>query len=251
MRVRLICQGLLIMGLSAGAALAATQPAPMTRQALVTSDGLPRTSVGVGIDLIERGIRPDNRAQGMLEGTAYYGSLGYDLRGWLTLFGTAGIIQLDQFPTSGAGTEFDSDLRWSVGLKANLWHLDLKNPEYLRGRVSIGLLGEYTRYRTASGSTDLEWTDTVLMLPVGYEIPNEPMSFWGVHSLYLFAGPVWSVIDGTIKPAASARTDFEAADETGAVAGLEIFAAPNLSIGAHGLYLHDLSVTIGLHYHFY
>lgn len=237
---------LLLMG--ATQAPAASQLTKSQRASLVESDGIPRTSVGASLEMIERDLDMDGRTTGRLESTAYYGFLGYDLRPWLKAFATAGAVEADRVGPSTGGA-YDSDLRWSLGLSANLWHVDVRSPDYLRGRLSIALETEYISNEASSTSADAEWTEIRAVLPFGFEIPNEPMSFWGVNSLYLYAGPIYSALDGEVT-ASGRRTDVESSDELGATVGADIFAAPNLSFGAQILYLDDVSITASVRFHF-
>ena len=91
--------------------------------------------------MLRRDVRIDTSQSSELKGMAYSGYLGVDARPWLTVFGTAGMLSLDALPNTGVVDDYDSDLRWSLGLNASLWHIDLQAPDFMRGRLSLGLTG--------------------------------------------------------------------------------------------------------------
>lgn len=229
-------------------ASAASQAVQMNRASLIESDGIPRISAGASIELLSREVVAYDTA-GSLEATSYSGYLGCDLWRWLTVFGTLGSMNLDTLEVPGTTGSFDSDLRWSLGFQASIWHVDLTKPDYMRGRLSIGITTEYTDCSSADDYSDISWTDTMVALPVGYEIPNEAMVYWGVHSLYLYAGPAYSAIDGDVETP-TVTVPFEQSHDFGALMGADIFAAPNLSLGGSMLYVDDLTVTASVRYHF-
>ena len=209
---------------------------------------MPRVSLGVDAEFLERDVAFDSRTlPGTLKGTAYSAYLGLDLWRWITLYGTAGSVFLDSFePIASDG--FDNALRWSAGLNASLWHVDTTTPDFMKGRFSIGLIIDYCDNTGASDSGDVTWTTTSVSLPIGFEIPNEPMIFWGVTSMYVFAGPLYSAIDGKVEN--DSLSDFSEEQDWGVLGGVDIYLAPNVSLGGHLQYVSSVSANLSARYHF-
>jgi hypothetical protein len=232
-------------------ALAAAAPVTMADDAMIETAELTRVSLGAGVEMIGRDVTISRTVNGNLDGLAYYGYLGLDLTDWLTLFGTAGSVTLNSLDGSGLPDNFSSDLRWSGGINASLWHVNVIDPGIMRGRFSIGLVVEYSDYAASVGNSDVAWTDFAVSLPVGYEIPNDPMAFAGVESLYLFAGPIYSVIDGDYGIADSKTAfEFEQAHDMGVAGGFELYLAPTVSLGAQLQLIDDLSMSASARFHF-
>ncbi|MCE9612667.1 MAG: hypothetical protein K8T26_00230 [Lentisphaerae bacterium] len=228
---------------------AAPAPDHMGDRSLIESGPLPRLSLGANIELLERDIDVDNRDPGTLKGSAYSGYLGVDATRWLTVHGTAGAMFLDSLETAAVEDDFDSGLRWSVGLNASLWHVDLEEPEFARGRLSIGATAEYLESTSSGTDGDVTWSEVSVTLPLGFEIPNDPMLYWGVYSLFLYAGPVFSQLDGNIdRP--GRRVDFSESQDVGVLGGADIYMARNLSLGGQIQYFDAMSANISARYHF-
>lgn len=243
--------GLLALILAVGGtARAASVPQHMGNRSLIEMDRAPRLSLGGDAELLRRDITIGPSHQpAQLQATSWSAYAGIDLARWITLFGTAGAVFLDSLNSPGLAAGYDPDTRWSLGLNANLWHLDLVEPEYMRGRLSIGLTAAYTDYASSGDAADVAWSDTSVALPIGFEIPNEPMTYFGVSSLFLYAGPIYSSVDGDYT-SGGRTTGFDATRDTGALVGLDIYASPNLSLGGNIQYLDSVSTTLSVRYHF-
>ncbi|MDA0578520.1 MAG: hypothetical protein O3B24_10535 [Verrucomicrobia bacterium] len=227
---------------------AASLPGHMGDRSLIETRQMPRVSIGAGLELIKRDIVIGNTIDGTIDGNAYSAYLGVDALSWLTIHGTAGAMFLNSLDFSDAGDNFDAGLRWSLGLNASLWHIDTTTPDFMRGRFAIGFTAEYADTTAAAGDTgDVTWTETAMALPFSFEMPNEPMEFWGVESLLIYAGPVYTVIDGDID---GTGLDFEESQDAGALFGADVYFAPNVSLGARIIYIDDATVGVSARYHF-
>ena len=119
----------------------------------------------------------------------------------------------------------------------------------MRGRLSIGLTFELVENAVDNGSAELEWTETAIAVPFGYEIPAEQSGLSQVHSLLLYAGPLYSRLDGDLT-SAGVRLDLDEDKDFGLLAGADIFLAQNLAIGGQIQYFDEISFNVSARYHF-
>ncbi len=246
-RIAATVAAVVCMGLGAEAA---SMTASGSRDALLAPVTLARWSVGFDYENINRDIKRSGRSDATLEADTYAGFLGYDATGWLTLFLTAGGTKVDlPDPSAEGGDQF----KWSGGLGANLWHFDVRDPEFAAGRLSIRALCEYARYTSGDSDYEVQWSEFSLALPVGYELFAESMTTVREvpFSLMLSAGPVLSVIDGDWDEPAAQSSSFHEDSSLGVMGRADVFLSSNLSVGGQAQYFGAEYTASGfLRYHF-
>ena len=230
-------------------AFAGSAPISMSEDTFLVQRKMPWVSVGGGIELLERQLQLAGGAPGRVRAENVLGYLGVDLRHWFTVFGTLGQLNMQSVDIPGAVGDFKDDRRWSFGFNANVWHIDIEEPEIMAGRLTIGLVGEYTRYDASETGESLEWTEYALAVPIGYMLYVEPRKIQTVHGAVFFAGPIYSTLDGDYS-AGGSRTDFDEEQPLGVLAGVDVFLAKNLTLGGHIQYFEEPSANFSLRYHF-
>ena len=229
--------------------LAGSAPVSMSHDTFLVQRELPWVSVGLGIELLEREIRVDGSSPGRVRANTLSGYLGVDLLHWFTVFGTLGRLEIDAIDIPGAVGALDDDRRWSFGISANVWHIDIEEPEIMTGRLSIGLIGEYTQYDASGTGEALDWTEQAIAVPVSYFLPAEQRKLSSVHGAAFFLGPIYSHIDGDYS-AGGRRTNFDEEQEIGLLAGTDVFLARNLTVGGQIQYFEKVSANLSLRFHF-
>ncbi len=230
-------------------AQAATFPGSISREPLVRGNVSDRLSIGLGYDRIERDVvLKDHLGKAALQADSMSGYVGYNVLRWLTMFVTAGATSLrgDQW------TSPDYSLRVSTGLNAYLWEGDVLSPAFAAGRISIKGTAELIRHEAKTDAGTSDWIEFVAALPIGYEFFDRyPASKSGVNtSLALYAGPAVSVLDGSLAVAAGREQGFRQDQAFGAVAGVDIYFAPSISVGFKALILDQVTTGASLRFHF-
>ena len=219
----------------AGAAAASAQRNVMEDRsadtALLTWSDPSSWQVGLAYERLSRPV--DLRgAEWDLTGNGIDATLGVSPWPWLLLYGQVGASQatldglLDDEPSAGAGG--------LLGARLNLWQL-YEGVQRTAWRVTLQAAGQYA-YRTSGddGDGDLQWSETLAMLPLNYHLSfartfrNAYMSEF--QSVSAYAGPAYSKLDGTWTRR-GVETDFEGKDEFGVVAGVDLWLLENLSFG--------------------
>jgi len=218
------------------------------RESLVTQDNLDRLSVGADYLRIKRDIKftGENRTD-PVRADAYSLYVGYDPFAWLTVFATAGAIEFKEIP----GDVYDSGSRWSAGLNANLWHINVNDPIFMQGQCSVVAMAEYGEYNIDGAGKSVTLGDTFAALTVNYEIYAEDPAKKAVcpYSLRMSAGPAISYWDGSARIYGE-RGSFRADREAGVVAGADAYLSHNLAFGCHVHYFGSATVNAVLRYHF-
>jgi hypothetical protein len=232
----------------------ATDPASTSRNFLFSSENLEFLSVGLNFEDITRELRMKNKHSSTynLGVRGYSGYVGFDVAPWWTVFITVGTSELKN---SSSSEYFDSESRWSAGMNVNLWTYELRDPEFLAGRVSVRASIERSsyksQYKSGDASSTIDWTDLTLMLPLGYEMyadaPGVGMA--EPFSLALSAGPAFSLVNGDAE-ASGVSTKYEATKTAGVMGGVDIFLSHNLSFGCHVQYFEEPSYTGTIRFHF-
>lgn len=239
--------------LSAIVTQAGTIPGSMPRETLTYSKSLDRFSITEGFEVIRRKVDIDGGFGEMtLDAACAYVLLGFDILDWFTLFGTVGAAEAEIADAGTTIADFDSaDLKWSVGANANLWRYDLKDPDFIAGRLSFRAVTEIARYSAEGTGCDSYWYELSVAFPLGYEMfadygPHEPEN---VFSLAMYMGPGVSILDGSSDTPIGSR-DFDEAESLAIVGGLELYLSHNFSIGCHGVYADDGHLAGVIQYHF-
>ena len=233
----------LVIG-SAGLASAATLGGLGMRDSLTAAEGLERLSVGVDYAQLNRPVSLDQGGTQNLRARIISGQLGFDVLPWLTAFATAGRSEAKFDAESGYhGGQF----KWSAGLKANWWHYDIVDPDFLEGRLSFQSTAEFAQYRSGKGSEEIKWNEGYADLTLNYEIFSTKMNDTAQvpYSLVLYGGPALSKVDGS-----AAGADFSEDRLLGVVGGVDLFISHNLSLGGQVLFFDKSTLSASLRYHF-
>lgn len=228
---------------------AGSAPASMSPDTFLVQREMPRVSVGAGLELLERELRLDGGGPARMRADTLSGYLGVDLLHWFTAFGTLGRLDIDAIDIPGATGDLQDDRRWSFGINANVWHIDVEKPETTAGRLTIGIIGEYTQYDASGSGESLDWTEYAIAIPVGYSLLVEPRTLPTVYGAVFFAGPIYSTIDGDYT-AGGRRTDFEEEQEIGLLAGANVYFAKNVVFGGQIQYFEKVSSNLSVRFHF-
>lgn len=222
-------------------ASAASPVASGSREALFVSDGIEGWSLGVDASSIRRDLAIEGFLDG-LESTTYGGFIGWRGVPGLTLYTVLGHAD------ANVGVDALGDgFYWSLGFQATVWQLDMLDPEFLSGRWSIRLGAEYASADLSSG----EWQDVSASLRLQYEIFVESVEATQKipYSLALYAGPMYSGLDGNVSVNGFGE-DFEADEDLGLVAGIELSISHNVLLGIGVEYFDDVTWAGSLRYKF-
>lgn len=227
---------------------AASLPGTIVRDTKYVSEGLDRLTVGVDYEDINRGVEPEGYPSMKLEASSWSGLVGFDVLPWCTAFFTAGASALKDDETDH---NEDSRFKWSLGACANLWRLDIKDPEFLAGRLSVRTLVEVSRYASESDRRETRWTDLTFALPIQHEFFVESAVEMGgdVFSLALYGGPIVSFVDGSVE-LNSRDVDFDEENDVGVLAGADLYFSSNLSVGCQVVAFDEVTVRGSVRYHF-
>lgn len=245
---------ILALTVSACLAQASSYPASMTREYLLDDPSLSALSIGLDIQTQERAIRaPGAEPIGAVPEINWFtGFLGVDITPSSTIFLTGGGCSIKDTYSSN----FDeSGYRWSFGLNLNLLHREVDEPDFMPGHLFMNLVGEIVMIDMGidyeGGEASIEWTEYSIALPVAYEMyPKRPQEPDAVHSLVVYAGPLFSPVDGRIERYGRTLEKFRSDRNVGLIAGVDIFLGRNLSVGAKTTYFDEASLGATLRYHF-
>lgn len=227
--------------------VAGTFPGSISRAPLVAGRVSDRVSIGLGYQRIERGVDLGGGLESVLEATSLSGYAGLDVLPWLTVFVTAGSVELER----EAGINTDPGLKVSGGLSAYVWEADVLAPGFMAGRLSLKLNAEFTRYESDTAIGTVTWTDAMVALPIGYEkFDGYATSASGLEtSLAIYAGPAMSFMEGSTKMRFG-DVDFDGSEEFGLVAGADVYFSPQVSLGAEVTVFDEISYGASLRFHF-
>jgi hypothetical protein len=225
-----------------------TMPGSVSRDSLVDATPLETISVGLAYDNVIRGLSFDSGDTAKLEAQVYSFILGCDVAKWCTIFCTLGKAdgKLEDAQEEGKG-----QFKWSIGLNASLWQVDMEQPRLFNGRISIKPVIEYSHYASSVGDDEIRWNDFSGSLFLCYQKTIEdpaynPTEFFG-FAVYL--GPAFSIINGYTVPR-TGTTDFSQDQSIGIVAGLDFFISSNFSVGGQVQSFDEVSAGGNIRYHF-
>ena len=244
---RTMAVAVMLAVLAAGGVHGGTFPSSITRRPLATGPVSDRLTVGADFLEIERGADVKRGPDEVLKARSASAYVGYDVLPWMTAFVTVGGVELASVP--GLGTR--SGLKVSAGVGAYLWESDVLVPAFMTGRFSVKGALEAGYYESDTDSGTVRWQEVMASLPLGYEkFDRYATGAQGVDtSLALYVGPAVSCWRGSAGLPAG-KYDFEAKEILGAVAGLDVFFAPSVSLGAKILVFDEVSYGASLRIHF-
>jgi hypothetical protein len=239
MRLKWMIAAIVIAG--SGVARAATLGEVGMRDSLAQAETLERPSVGIAFVQVDRPVELDDATKHNLRAQVYSLQLGADIAPWIMIFGTAGASQarFDEEEQYG-----NPDFKWSAGLRANWWHFDIADPTFLSGRLSFQATAEFAQYKSRD---NIDWNEGYGDLTVHYEMFVDDVTKLEQYpySLVVYVGPAVSAINGSW-----ADVGFSQENLVGAVGGLDLYLAYNLTLGAQIQYFDTCSYGGSLCYHF-
>jgi len=146
-------------------------------------------------------------------GRAY---VGYRLVRWATAYASVGITQAKIDNTQYGDEEGD----YGLGVRVNLLDHDVMSPTLFEDAIAIDVSAQYTRSETEWVGEAIEWQE--LRADVIFSIINDVVGhkdFW-VDSIGIFAGPVFSDIQG----------DIDEDQSIGGIVGIEFFVSDRVSV---------------------
>lgn len=222
------------------AALASRAAAPSAgsqREALIECKDLRPWVIGADVVLLRRDVDTEG-FPGRLEATLVGGFVGFRPMRWLTLYGTLARA------TADIGIDdLDDGIAGSIGLHANLSSHDLSDPEFLSGRWSLRLGAEYEQADLDAG----EWRTIAASAVVHWEIFAESprATERSPFSFALYAGPLFSNLDGKIKTM-PVHEDFDGVADWGVTVGMEVHLSHNFLLAAGVEFIEGTSWLISL-----
>jgi hypothetical protein len=238
----------------AGCLLIATgaQAGSMTSSAgrgtLVESSSWAPLVLGADYEEMKRTVVIKSGGSAELRARSTRAVIGVDVAPWLTLYTGLGRTEGRVFEPVWRGDDFT----WSLGLEAGLWSTEIRDPKFMEGRFSIRLAAEYARMEfdeTPRESAD--WEDIQAALLANYEIfvdaPGALEAF--PYSLTLYAGPVLSRVDGTLRSAGDRRA-FEQDRDVGLLFGADLALSRKLSVGYAGAYYEEYTHRVSVRFRF-
>lgn len=168
---------------------------------------------------------------------------------WMNLEGRvgAGRGKVD-FGGAGAG---GMGVAWGAGLGVDVWEIA---PADAAWRVFVRAEGAVKgRHGGESDGVKVGWMEYTAFLPVTYELLMErsPRSAYSTdfHRLDLFAGPVWSLVDGDWEGFGMKR-DFDSKRDVGAAAGARIWLTERVGIWGRADFYDECGFRGGMEYRF-
>ncbi len=228
---------------------AGTVAPPGGRDSLFDVQSISCWSIGVDYQSEGRDVLYDGELEGMndhFETEELVAYLGLRLTPWLTVFGTVGMVDLEM-----GDVDASHDGRWSAGLQASLWQYDLQDPEFLAGRYTVRGIVEYGEAETEDDYASGDWSELNVALLLNWEIFVDTIDSLDryPYSLSLYAGPMFSLIDGDIM-SMGVDVDYEEDSEWGIVVGASLNISHNFAVDFGVQHFDDTGYRGGLRYHF-
>lgn len=228
---------------------AATPSPGRPRDSFLVSQNLFPLRVGVDIKAEKRDVKFDDGYVGELRARHYTGYLGYDVTSWATLFATIGTTETEWNENDSYS---DAGLAMSAGFHLALWHINISQPEFITGRLSLALAGEYAHKQSGAATAKARWSEYFGALYAGYELyVNDPPERGDMpYGMMLFVAPCVSRLDGKRTGDGLPDMDFDEQDMFGVLGGIEVYIAYNLSVAGQVQYIGQPGFTGSLRYQF-
>jgi len=197
--------------------------------AALSSHAMPISSSNMGIEYLVRGKDLSKLSLGLyglqgereitwnasgvtqtLESSKVLGYVGYDLLHWVTVYAVGGSTE-SKFGNADAA---DAETEYGIGFRANILNHFIREPMLMEDVLRVNLSCQYTRSEADVGGADLDWEEISVAATVGIVNHSDNDKLFAPESISLYVGPLYSTFESD---------DFEAEDEIGAVAGMEIF----------------------------
>jgi len=195
---------------------------------LLYSEDLTEWSFGADVLLISRKIESDeDNGPGKVTARSYSASIGYDVRPWLTFFACLG---QGEAKVDGMEKYADGDWNTALGLHANLWQVDIFDPAYLAGSLSLKTSLQYSYFKSGGSDTDVKWDEIYVAAIFSYQLMAVENLFLLPNSLVLSLGPSYSYMKGSYDTGLT-DSDFTAENQWGYTAALDVYISRNFSLG--------------------
>ncbi|MFA7158564.1 MAG: hypothetical protein WC299_04615 [Kiritimatiellia bacterium] len=230
---------------------AATLSGAGTRETLIEQDYLDFLTIGADYQYQSRDVSASSQGKMRLKTQTIDGYIGVDPFKWLMIFATFG-GSAAQVGESGAYN--DSKFKWSAGFDVNWWRLEITDPAFIEGELSLKTHLEFSMYNSGSGGEKIDWNETMAALLANYEVYTERKGALDKYpySLAFFAGPALSWLDGNYyaNMDSSRKVDFHEEHLFGIIGGADLYISHNLSVGAAVQYYDGVTVNLSGRYHF-
>jgi len=214
-------------------------------ESLITAPPVESISVALNYDEAKREIKDNSGNIYQLGARSYSFLLGYDVFKWCTIFATVGRSEARLSEREKFG---DGNLKWSAGINANLWHVNIEEPPLFTGRISLKPTIEYARYNSEFNNDTMKWTDISGALFLSYEkiIDDPKYNITTFYGYTIYGGPAVSIIDGSVEK----EFDFKENRNFGFIGGLDFFITENVSLGGQIQFFEKFSFGGNFRYHF-
>jgi hypothetical protein len=165
------------------------------------------------------------------------GYLGVDLMPWLTVYGIAGQSE-SKFGTQPYG---NAESSLGAGVLINVLHHFIHEPVLMEDVVRINLGAEWTRSSADTSFSSADWDEVAIALTFALINHVDTSKLFHPESIGLYIGPLYSRY---------ISDDFEAKDEIGVVAGMEIFFTDTVSLDFEAQHFSETSAAGGINFHF-
>lgn len=217
----------------------------LSGESLIVPPPVEAVSFGLNYDEGKRQINYGSKNIEELYSRSYSFYIGYDITKWCTVFATVGSSSAKLSENQNFQ---DGKTKWSIGVNANLWHIEIENPTLFTGRISLKPAIEFAQCNSGANNETLKWTDISGALFLAYEkrIDDPKYSLMEFYGYSLYAGPALSLISGT----KNNEDDFNEERSLGLIGGLDFFITQNLSIGGQVQSFDEISFGGNIRYHF-
>ena len=218
------------------------------QNAIHESKSLERVSVSLGYETYEREINISDVPDARLRGDALSASLVFDITSQASVYAglnQATVSHIDTGPT----LDQRDDVDWFVGLHINLWNFMQNKQSPVPGQLSLGCLVEIANYTATATAGEANWDNTILALPISYEIFSPVDHSSTIHSTRFFGGPVLSQIDGKLTSAGKTST-FQERENNGLLAGVDVLITPTFAVGGQMQFFNEFSYSFNARVHF-
>jgi opacity protein-like surface antigen len=205
---------------------------------LVRGRDLSKLSIGLYAMQSERDITWD--ASGItetLKADHVRGYLGYDIFNAVTIYAVGGSSE-SKF---GDNATADSDGEYGVGIRANVLNHFIRETTPMEDAIRVNLGAQYLRSSADTGGTSVDWDEISVSLTLGLVNHTEGNKYYTPESYSIYVGPIYSKLNSD---------DFEAKDDVGLIAGMEVFLTDTIVVDFEVQNFENTSVAAGINFRF-
>jgi len=245
MKTNLPLAVLLILIAGSSSLSAGSVSGSLSSESLIVPQPIESVSVGLNYDEGKRQIKYNAGNIELLESHSYSLYIGYDMSEWCTFFATLGTSAARLSEQQKFG---DAKSKWSLGVNANLWHIEIENPPLFSGRISLKPAIEFAQFNSSIDNNTVNGQTFQGALFFAYDkvIDDPKYSITEFYGYSIYAGPALSLINGS----SSGESDFKEDRSFGIIGGLDFFFTRNLSIGCQVQSFGKISFSGNVRCHF-